>query len=312
MKFKLKRSLGYQSNGGITPTDLEIKRLVGLLRESMSGGVYEDFKAGLREIVLHRNEIQKSFVASINLIGVLTHTAERRDPRPKRGWLKKAQVKAAISYLIKADKFELPNVPVYLQPYVIDIVVDWSIDFVVVISNKNGLWEEGEEHVRTSIGATIGEFLCQLAKLTQPIWGKILEFFAFLWEALQERTVLAPELKKALDQAVSAGLVKQIRAGVGRAPELVVWVAKNRAQVTACFELVSEAVQIAETLFASPKSGPEKKAYARDLIMSTLRELGSPLGSGLFALIAEGLIDTLIDSAVKLFNNFPEGKPAFE
>ncbi|HZC59338.1 MAG TPA: hypothetical protein VE154_05040, partial [Chthoniobacterales bacterium] len=86
----------------------------------------------------------------------------------------------------------------------------------------------------------------------------------------------------------------------------------HRAQVTASFQIVSEAVQIAETLFASPNSGAAKKAYARDLIMSTLRVLGSPLGSGLFGLIAEGLIDSLIDAAVKLFNNFPEKKPAFK
>ena len=70
MKFKLKRALGFQADGGITPTDAEIERLVRLLREAMGGGVYEDFAAGLREIVLHREMvIQKSFLASINLVG---------------------------------------------------------------------------------------------------------------------------------------------------------------------------------------------------------------------------------------------------
>lgn len=309
MKFKLKRALGFQADGGITPTDAEIERLVRLLREAMGGGVYEDFAAGLREIVLHRDVIQKSFLASINLVGVLTHEAERRDPRPKRGWLKKEEVKAAFRYLFKADKFKLPDIPVYLQPYLIDVVVDWSIDFVVVLSNENGLWETGEKPVRTIRGA-LGAGLCRLAKVTQPIWGRIVEFFAMIWEALQERTVLTPELRRALDDA--EGLVKDIRAGVGRAPELVVWVGQHRAQVTASFQIVSEAVQIAETLFASPNSGPEKKAYARNLIMSTLRALGSPLGSGLFGLIAEGFVDSLIDAAVKLFNNFPEKKPVFK
>jgi hypothetical protein len=311
MKFKLKRSLGFQDNAP-SPTDLEIESLVRLLREAMGGGVYEDFAATLRAIVLHRDEIQKSFLASIKLVGVLTHAAERRDPRSGRGSFKKEQVKAAISYLFKADKFDLPDVPPYLRPYVIDIVVDWSIEFVVVISNEHELWEPGEERVRTSIRAAIGRALCWLAKVTEPIWGRIVEFFAMLWEALQERTVITPELQKALDNAVRAGLVKDMRAWVGRAPELVAWVGKHQDQVTAGFQLVSEAVQITETLFASSKSGSEKKAYARDLIMSTLRELGSPLGSGLFGLIAEGIIDSLIDAAVKLFNNFPETKPAFE
>jgi hypothetical protein len=312
MKFKLKRSLGYQRNGSSAPTDAEIERLVRLLRESMGGGVYEDFAATLRAIVLHRGDIQKSFLASINLVGVLTHAAERRDPRSGRGWFKKEQVKAAISYLFKADKFDLPDVPAYLRPYVIDIAVDWSIEFVVVISNEHELWETGEESVRTSIRAAIGAALCRLAKVTQPIWSRIVQFFLILWESLQERTVLTPELQQALDKAVRAGLVKDMRAWLGRAPELVVWVGKHRDQMTAGFQLVSEAVQITETLFASSKSGSEKKAYARDLIMSTLRELGSPLGSGLFSLIAEGFIDSLIDAAVKLFNNFPETKPAFK
>ena len=89
-----------------------------------------------------------------------------------------------------------------------------------MISNKHGLWEKGEEPVRTSIRAAIGRALCWLAKVTEPIWGRIVEFFAMLWEALQERTVISPELQKALDNAVRAGLVKDMRAWVGRAPEL--------------------------------------------------------------------------------------------
>ena len=323
MKFKLKRYLGYQSNGGSSPTDAEVERLVRLLREAMGGGVFDDFTAALSEMVQHRDEIQKSFLASINLVGVLTHAAERRDPRSGRGWLKKQEVKAAMRFLLKADKFDIPNVPDYLRPYVIDIAVDLGIDFVVEISNKHGLWEPAErpgsvqtgdllEPVWTSFREGLGDTLCWLAKVTQPIWSRVVEFFASLWESLQERTVLTPELQKALDEADRAGLVKQKRAGLGRAQDLVVWVGDHGDQVKACFELISEAVQITETLFSSSKSGPEKKEYARDLIMSTLRALGSPLGSGLFALIAEGLIDSLIDAAVKLFNNFPETKPAFK
>ncbi len=325
MMFKLKRALDYQGNGGSTPTAAEIVRLVGLLREAMGGGVYDDFTAALSEIVQHSDEIQKSFLASINLVGVLTHAAERRDPRSGRGWLKKQEVKAAFRYLFrKADKFEIPKVPGYLRPYVIDIAVDLSIDFVVEISNKHELWEQpGErpgsvqtgdllEPLWTSFMEGLGETLCWLTKVTQPIWGRILQFFGFLWEALQQRTVLTPELKKALDDADRAGLVEQKRAGVGRAEQLVVWVGDHRDQLKAFFELVSEAVQITETLFSSSKSGPEKKGYARDLIMSTLKALGSPLGSGLFSLIAKGIIDSLIDAAVQLFNSFPEKKPAFE
>jgi hypothetical protein len=322
MIFKLKRALDYQGNSGSAPTAAEIVRLVGLLREAMGGGVYDDFTAALREIVEHRDEIQKSFLASINLVGVLTHAAERQDPRSGRGWLKKQEVKAAFRYLLKADKFEIPQVPDYLRPYVIDVAVDVSIDFVVEISNKHVLWDPAErsesvrtgdllEPVWTSIREGLGETLCWLAKVTQPIWGRIVQFFAFLWEALGQRTVLTPELRKVLYEADRAGLVKQKTAGVERAQKLVVWVGDHRDQLKALFELISEAVHVTETLFSSSKSGPEKKAYARDLIMSTLRALGSPLGRGLFSLIAEAIVDSLIDAAVQLFNSFPEKEPAF-
>lgn len=312
MMFKLKRALEYQSNGGSSPTAAEIERLVGLLREAMGGGVYDDFTAALSEMVQHRDEIQKSFLASINLVGVLTHAAERRDPRSKRGWLKKQEVKAAFRYLLKADKFEIPHVPDYLRPYVIDVAVDVSIDFVVEISNKGDLWDPAERPgSRTSIRGGLGDTLCRLAKGTQPIWGRIVQFFAFLWEALQQRTVLTPELQKALVEADRAGLVKQKTAGVERAQKMVVWVGDHGDQLKALFELISEAVQTTETLFSSSKSGPEKKGYARDLIMSTLKALGSPLGSGLFSLIAAAIVDSLIDAAVQLFNKFPEQEPAF-
>src|SRR5439155_1658713 len=79
----------------------------------------------LKAIVEHRVEIEKSFKASLKLVSVLVHAAEQRRPEGQ-GRLKKNEVKAAIRYLFKNEaEFELPNVPDYLRPFVIDFVVDW-------------------------------------------------------------------------------------------------------------------------------------------------------------------------------------------
>jgi hypothetical protein len=101
-----------------------------------------------------------------------------------------------------------------------------------------------------------------------------------------------------------------IRAWVGRAPQSVVWVAKHGDQVTAVFQWLSEAVLEAESFLT--KTGPEKKDYARELVLARLEEIGIPVGEDLFSSILRAIIDNLINATVSLFNKFPETNPAFK
>ncbi len=285
-----------------------IDRMVRLLRAALSGGVGEDLEALLRDLAAHQADLERATAAWVELISALVQAAEHRHP-DARGRLKKAQVKAAIRYLVRADRFHLPDLPAWLEPMLMDLVVDWSIDVVVDLTNQHGLWNL-REPVPTSPSALLGAVLRDLADLTRPVWLWAVGLCLRVWESLQERTVFTPELRRALDQAAEAGLVRQKGELFGKVPQLVVWVADHRARVAAAFRLVFEAVQDAESF--AEKSGPEKKSYARDLVLAALEEFGVPVGDGLFSMILGAMVDSVIESAVNLFNKFPTHGPAFK
>ncbi len=285
----------------------KIERMIRLLRDALGGGVELELASALKTLAQHGDEIQRAVVIAIELIQLLAQGAERRYPEG-HGRLKKAQVKAAIRYLLRAERADIPKVPDYLEPLFIDVAVDWSIDLVVLITNQHGLWDV-REPAPFSARAVLVLALRRLAELTRPLWLLAVSVLAWILEATQNRATLTPEIRQALDRAASEGLISKKRALVGEVPAALVWLGDHREQVTAAFQLVFEAVQEAESFLTM--TGPEKKAYARDLIMATLEELGFPVG-GLFSMIVEAMIDGAIESAVNLFNKFPTGSPVFK
>jgi hypothetical protein len=307
LKLKLVPLLGPPPDSPqITHLRIEIEKMVRLLREALGDGVAEDLARALKTFVEHGDDIERAAVAGIELIAVLVQGAEHRYTSG-RGRLKKAQVTSAVRYLLRSESFDIPEVPRVLEPFVIDVLADWSIDFVVSISNEHGLWET-REPVLFSPRATVAAILHGLAVATRPIWLMLAAFLARAWESLQDWSALTPEIKAALDKVIKAKLVAQKKELLGEVPVAVVWLADHRDQVTAALQLVFEAVQEAESFLS--KSGPEKKEYARDLVLATLEELGFP-ATGLFGLIVQTFVDAAIESAVNLFNRFPSGTSAF-
>jgi hypothetical protein len=275
----------------------------------MGSGGWEGLANAFKKIVQRGEQLVPSFNAWMELVSVLVQSAEKRYPQKGRGRLKKEQVKTAIRYLLRADKFKIPDIPDSLKPFVIDAVVDWSIDVLVCITNENSLWDKGES-VRWSLRATISAALLWIADITRPVWVWIVKICAWIWEMLEQGTALTPELRRALDDAVDKKLVQNKRESFGDVLGAVVWMADHREQVTAAFQLVSEAVHEAELLLN--KTGPEKRAYARNLVLATLDALGIRVGDGLLSAILGGIVNILIDGVVNLFNKFPTDNPAFK
>ena len=285
-----------------------IERMVRLLHEALGGGVSEDLAAALRNIARNSPQIERSVVVWIDLVSVLVQGTEPRHPAGQ-GRLKKDQVKAAIRYLLRSQRFAIPNIPAYLEPFVIDVAADLSIDIIVLITNQHGLWN-APAPVPSTPRAAIGAGLEWLARVTQPVWARLIEALGSAWERLQQWSALTPELRAALDSAVKAGLVKEKMELLGEVPSVIIWVGDHRPQVIAAVQLVSEGVQEAESFLS--KTGPEKKEYACELILATLEAAGYPVGGGLVREILQPIIGCAIDSVVNLFNKYPAHDPAFK
>jgi homoaconitase/3-isopropylmalate dehydratase large subunit len=65
-------------------------------------------------------------------------------------------------------------------------------------------------------------------------------------------------------------------------------------------EVTSAAVQQAEVYVSL--TGAQKKAYARDLVLAALEELGFEQGTGLLFSIIDSTIQSSIEMSVNLFN----------
>ena len=84
--------------------------------------------------------------------------------------------------------------------------------------------------------------------------------------------------------------------GVG----LFVWIGTHRDQLVAALELVFAAVQEAESYLTM--TGPEKKAFAHDLVLAVLDEIGFEERAGLMLAIVNSMISGAIEASVAIFN----------
>ena len=82
--------------------------------------------------------------------------------------------------------------------------------------------------------------------------------------------------------------------------DVMVWIGTHGKQLIAFTELINAAVHEAEGFLVL--SGPEKKAYARDLIFAVLDDAGFALHNGLIYGIMNALVDSAIEAVVHIFN----------
>src|SRR6185369_14193432 len=86
---------------------------------------------------------QRAIVVWIDLVEVLIQNAERRyGATPGMGPMKAAEVKEVVRYFMRNRRLNIPDIPQFLQPVIIDLAVDWSVDVLVLIANRYGLWVE--------------------------------------------------------------------------------------------------------------------------------------------------------------------------
>ena len=104
----------------------------------------------------------------------------------------------------------------------------------------------------------------------------------------------------ALDAVEREGFIERAGDILGKVSKLIVWISEHREQLTAALELIFEAVQQAEAYIGLP--GPEKRAYAEDLILAVLDEMGFKERAGLVFAIINSFVGTGIETAVHLFN----------
>ena len=280
-----------------TQVQVELWRLLGLARAAMGPGMAEELGAILRTLTANSDQIERGISAWIGLIEVLVQGSESRRPEGG-GALKKAEVKSAMYDILSSSRFQLPSIPRYLQPIIIDFFVDWSIDALVSAANGYQLWDY-EAPVPSSLRTFVDGVLNRALKFARPFLEWSAELIAGIYSRLRYWAPLTPELRAALDKVERDGLIANKQDLMRQGTELVIFVGQHGEQVTALFQLVFEAVREAE--FISELSGPQKKDYAINLIMEVLEELGFPVDSPLFSAITRAVIGGAIESALDIF-----------
>jgi hypothetical protein len=298
---KLKKLLAARNNSQPDPQQdhirAELWRLLGLLRAATGPGMAEEFGAILRDLAEHGYDIERGIAAWIGALEILVQGSEQRHP-DGAGTLKKAEVKSAMHYVLSSSRFEIPSVPRYLQPVVIDFFVDWSIDALVSAANGYHLWTPDPPEP-PSLRSFLTGVLDRLLQVTRPLLEGVAGLFAAIYVQLRYWAPLSPELRAALDKVKEEGLIANKQDLMRRGTQLVIFVGEHGPQVTAMFQLVFEAVREAE--FIATLSGPDKKTYAVNLIMEVLEELGFPVDTPLFSAIARAIIGGAIESALDIF-----------
>lgn len=295
-------SLPARSRSTTSEPDIRTKlwQMRRLLEDTMGEGMEQDFVHALNVLGDRSDEIQKAVVVWVDLIEVLVQDAERRyGTASGRGKLKASEVKAVMRYLLRTDRFDIPKVPEFLEPVLVDWVVDWSIDAIVLVTNDYGLWittDTSPEGMRMYLKIWWSWLVNLLKMIGYPIaWvGSKIRL------ALRPRIQLTPEIQAALQAVEREGLLTDQTQILHDLTNLLTWIGLHRNQLIAAVELVFSAVQEAESYLEL--SGPAKKTYARKLVFAVLDDLGFVQKTGLLVAIIESMTSGLIESAVHLFN----------
>lgn len=247
----------------------------------------------LEELAELLDALGPQLIAWIDFIEVLVQEAERNyGTQPGRGDFKRQQVKAAILHLLRDARVDIPRVPGYLEPIFLNVAVGWVSHAVVVLLDRHSLWRPDAPPQpslrvraampvvrRTSSGVQrLGDWLMRLS-----------------WRLVLAANPLAPTIKKAAENVAPT-----FEDSVEALPGLVVWGTRHRDLVAAFVEVVAVAVNEAEGFLEA--SGPEKKAYARDLVLVLLEENGFAAADSWAGSLVGWGIDVGIEAAVHLFN----------
>ncbi len=278
-----------------------------LLQQAQAGGAIQDLLTVLGEAKQSAPEIRRTIVVWVDLVEVLVQDAERRyGSGSKLGSIKKADVQAVVYYLVKSSRFDVPFVPRRIRPLVVDVATGWITDVVVDVANHYGLWVLPEDQPRRTFRGAVRALLGRLGALLRRVGALLLVVATpFVWLAvhvagwLRERPPLSPRLRAAVAAIEQEAMISRPSEHLSVVDSLVGWLVSHPRQTVACIRLVFAAVDQVESFTAM--SGPEKKAYATDLVMIALEDLGLPR-DGFFNVVIEAIVDGTIEAAVAMFN----------
>lgn len=275
-------------------------RMRQLLQNAVGEGTARDLSVALSLLSRRGSDIEKAVVVWIDLIEVLVQNTEQRyGSAPGRGRIKAAEVKQVVNYLLRSNRFGVPEAPGFLRTVLVETVVSAMIDAIALMANRYDLWEPTPLQPQT-LSARLSLALRRLGLLLRPLWLPLDRLALRIWNAFQAGPVLRPELRAALQAIEREGMIAREGQVATSLTEALIWIGTHRASLVAGVELVFEAVQEAEN-FAG-LTGPEKKAYARDLVLAVLEDLGLIENSGVLFAVISAVISGAIEGAVHLFN----------
>lgn len=295
------------ASGGVDSAREErLRQAVWRLRRSFatlsSGGLDRQLVELVRAFGARIDHLEAAVVAWVDVVEILVQEMESQQGRAAgSGHEKKAKVQAALFNLMLEMSQRDGRRTSPFAPLLFEAIADWSVDAVVLLLNRHDLWQPAP---RPASG--------WLRRLAAAFFRLVLAPFRRLRDlavtvvsrVVTARNPISPELAAAISRIPSSGsLAGLLEDGLG----FLTWVGRHRDQVVAMVDIVSITVHEAEALIEL--SGPEKKAYARDLIVIFLQEEGvfPPPGSP-FSPLIEGMVGGTIEAVVTLFkkrNLFP-------
>lgn len=283
-------------------TLLKIRRLV---EEVSSGGLVEELSKTLNVVAENLPDIGNAALAWIDLVRVLVEHTEGRYKGSHKGALKASEVKSVLLYLLKIERVHLPGIPSYIEPIIGDLGADIAIRIIVTLANANGIFIDTSR--RHSFRDVLLWPLYWLANVTRPLWRPLLRLASRIWIALRYHAPISPVMRGALAEIERQGVLPARGDLEKQFQQVILWSTTHEQVLDAGIKLVTIVVQ--ETEQFVHLNGRAKKAYASDLVIAVMDELGVSHG----LLVSAGVrvvVSIAIDMVVHLFKQwsiFPEG-----
>jgi hypothetical protein len=268
-------------------TDPErIQQVLWRLHRAFEQAANRDFEeaalTALGHSVADAARIAETLTRIGRLIEELIQQAEQTyGRRPGLGAVKRRTVKSALVQILVRSDIKIQGIPEFAEPWLIEIGCDYAIDMIVRLLNVHDLWEADRQ---TGGASTV------LSRL----FGPLLESLASLLTRLSRDIVLwRNRLDPAVEQVID-GIAQDVRAegdaAIGDVREMINVLVTHRDEVVALIDVVSIAVEEAETFISL--SGEAKKIYATNLITAFLDDLGFPVPSFLIGVAIELVVGT--------------------
>lgn len=282
-----------------------IRRIKSDLDDFLTDEVRNDLEQLLQHIDRNRDRYRDAVLLWIDLLEEISALMEG-EYGDKTGPLKNRKVRAAMYYLMKGfvGKQELPNVPPFLRPIVLEVAIRWTVEFLVALDNKQcdrpELWEGiSPEKPR-------GELLKMDVRFTATWdrWMELLGTWIVGW------FLKPPKLDGKLRVKVDAILQRwhernmetdttPVERTVGVVFRTVRWVGDHANEMRALVDLLTVAVVEAAKL--SRLSRNERIAVVKEAMVILIQDdLG--LTGPLWGEIIRVMVDIMADSIEDLFS----------